>query len=122
MVNQIFSWVILLILTIGVTSCNSWFSSHTNPLTVSEIANKKSERQVYIAGEVIRTVPLLKNGAYQIQDKTGKVWILTNSKLPSQGDKISIKGKISYQELPFSQAEIYLQEIETQPYPTTNTK
>jgi hypothetical protein len=122
MVNQIFSWVILLIAAISLTSCDSWFSSHTNPLSISEIINKRNEQKVYIAGEVIRTVPLLKNGAYQIQDNTGKVWILTKAKLPSKGDKISIQGQISYQELPFSQEELYLQEIGTRPYPATDTK
>jgi hypothetical protein len=120
MVNQIFSWIILLIVAISLTSCDSWFISHTNPLSISEIADRRNDQKVYIAGEVIRTVPLLKNGAYQIQDRTGKVWILTKAQLPSKGDKISIQGKIRYQELPFSQEELYLQEIDTQPYPATD--
>jgi hypothetical protein len=111
---------IVLTLSISLTSCNSWFSSYQNPLSINEIINQRNGKRVYIAGEVIRTVPFLKNGAYQLQDDTGKVWILTKAKLPLKGAIISIQGKISYQELPFAQEEMYVEEIDTQPYSVTD--
>ena len=114
--RKVFAWGVLLTIPISLIGCESWFNSHQNPFSISEIADKENGKKVYIAGEVIRTVPLVKNGAYQLQDETGKVWILTTAKLPSVKDKISIQGKIQYQELPFSEEELYLQELDTQPY------
>ena len=115
-------WAIFLTISWSLVSCDSWFHSYTNPQSISEIANKKNGKIVYVAGEIIRTVPLVNNGAYQLKDDTDKVWILTNAKLPSTGEKIVIKGKIQYQELPFSEQELYLQEIETQPYSVITEK
>ena len=109
-------WIGLLSISINLVGCNSWFNSHQNPFSVSEIDNKKEGRKIYVAGEVIRTIPLINSGAYQLQDSTGKIWILTNTTLPSMGAKISVHGTIQYQELPFSEKELYLQELETQPY------
>ena len=99
-----------------IASCDSWFSSHQNPFSIEEIADKRDGRKVHIAGEVIRTIYLVKNGAYLLKDDTGKIWILTNRKLPAVGDKISIQGKIQFQKLPFDKEELYLQEIEVKPY------
>lgn len=109
-------WIVLSISSIYLTGCDSWFNSHQNPFSIEEITNKKEGKNIYVAGEVIRTIPLVKNGAYQLQDNTGNVWILTTATLPSMEAKISVKGKVQYQELPFSEKELYLQEIETQPY------
>lgn len=103
---------ILLIVSFGLVGCNSLFNSYQNPFQIEEINNKKDGRNVYVAGKVIRIIPLIKNGAYQLQDDTGKIWILTTNKLPSIGAKISVKGQIKYQKLPFSTKEIYLQEID----------
>lgn len=113
MVKKVFFWLTYLILCLSLISCTSWFNSYQNPLTISEIASKKDGKRVYIAGAVIRTVPLLKNGAYQLQDSTGKIWILTQEKLPLKGDKIAIKGIVRYQELPLVKEELYLEEIDT---------
>ena len=110
-------WLVLSISSIYLTGCDSWFNSHQNPFLIKEIANKKEGKNIYVAGEIIRTIPLVNNGAYQLQDSTGNIWILTTATLPSMGAKISVKGKVQYQELPFSEKELYLQEIETQPYP-----
>jgi uncharacterized protein YdeI (BOF family) len=117
-----FFLVIFLTLSMSLVSCDSWFNSYQNPLSISKIANKKDGKQIYLAGEVIRTIPLLGKGAYQLQDTTGKVWIFTQTKLHVKGTKISIKGKIRYQELPFVQEELYIQEIDTQPYSVTDKK
>ena len=72
-------------------------------------------RKVYITGEVIRTVPLVKNGAYQVQDETDQLWVLTTQKLPKEGSQISILGKVIFQELSISEKQLYVQEIEVRP-------
>ena len=101
-------------IALTLSSCS--FQSHQNPLTIAQVMNKRDGKRIYIAGEVIRTVPLVKNGAYQVQDDTNQLWVLSNQKLPEQGTKISILGKVVYQELPFSEKQLYIQEIERQAF------
>lgn len=100
-------------IALTLSSCNP--QSYENPLTIEQVMEKRDGKKVYITGEVIRTVPLVKNGAYQVQDKTDQLWVLTTQKLPEKGSKISILGKVVYQELSLSEKQLYVQEIETQP-------
>ena len=115
---KIFSLMILFTVLTSLSGCNMWFSSHTNPFDISQIARKKSGSQVYIAGTVTRTIPLINYGAYQLQDATGTIWVLTNRNLPSVGNQISVKGQIKLQQFPVAQAQMYLQEIEVQNLPS----
>ena len=108
------SFIGIIFLSTSFLSGCSWFASHNNPLTVAEVVTKKEDRTVYVAGTVLRTVPLFQNGAYQLQDDTGAVWILTNDPLPKTGDKISVKGKLKLQQLAFAKVERYLAETERQ--------
>lgn len=101
-------------IALTLSSCN--LQSHQNPLTIAQVLEKRDGKRVFIAGEVIRTVPLVKNGAYQVQDPTEQLWVLTTQQLPKKGSKISILGKVVSQELPFSENQLYIQEIETQPF------
>lgn len=105
-------FTILLIVSFSLIGCNSLFNSHQNPFQIEELSNKKDGRNIYVAGKVIRTIPLINYGAYQLEDNTGKIWVLTNNKLPNTGSQISLKGQIKYQKLPFATKELYLQEIE----------
>ena len=59
--------------------------------------------------------PFINTAAYQIQDKTGSVWVVTQQTPPAIEQKIAIKGKIQYQSLPLAQQELgdfYIQELE----------
>ncbi len=101
-------------IALTLSSCNP--QSHENPLTIEQVMEKRDGKKVYIAGEIIRTVPLVKNGAYQVKDQTDQLWILTTQKLPKKGSKVSVLGKVVYQELSFSENQLYIQEIEVKPY------
>jgi uncharacterized protein YdeI (BOF family) len=81
---------------------------------INKIQQKDSGTRVNIRGKVISQAPFLDGGAYQIEDKTGKVWVLTQGKLPKQGEEISIEGKIEYKNIVLEQqslGEVYLVEI-----------
>ena len=101
----------LFISSLVLASC-SWFSSYENPSKIADITAQKESSTVYIAGKVLQTVPLLKRGAYQIQDSTGAIWILTNANLPEQGKDIVLKGKVQFERLDFTDGEQYLVEQE----------
>ncbi len=56
-------------------------------------------KEVSVSGEVVDRywVDLLgiKAGAYQIDDGSGKIWVITNQEPPEKGEKASSKGTVS---------------------------
>ena len=84
-------------------------------VAVEQISAKKIDKVVYLTGKVVHLAPFVDNAAYQLEDETGKVWVVTTKTPPQKGQKIRIKGRIEYQSLPFAERELgdfYLVEIE----------
>jgi len=99
-------WWIMLSSLIG---CQATFTP------IQEISVKKTGKTVNLRGEVIHIAPFVANAAYQIEDNTGKIWVVTEQNLPQLGQQINIKGKIEYQSLPFAEQELgdfYIVELE----------
>jgi stress response protein SCP2 len=68
---------------------------------------------VYIQGKVEKRVPLLNQYAYQIDDSTGKIWVVTNQTGLGEGDQVVIKGKVRRQSIPLGgkeYGEVYIEE------------
>ena len=72
---------ILILLTIGLVSCNF----KQNSILIKDINPKKSEKIVRVNGTVKKIVPLIRSGSYQLQDDTGSIWVITSSSLPTVG-------------------------------------
>jgi len=86
--------------------------------SIAQIPAKKSGKNVYITGKVVHIAPLLNNAAYQVEDATGKIWVVTENKPPQLGQKVNLKSKIEYQSLPFAGGDLgdfYLIELEQLP-------
>jgi hypothetical protein len=66
---------------------------------------KSIDSNVYLQGKVSHRSPFLRGGAYQLDDRTGKIWITTTTKLPSLGTEIAIEGKVRYQSIPIENRE-----------------
>ncbi len=110
----------------GLVSCsnvpllgspNGMGSAHTVDVTaISEIqSNQTVQEVVYLQGQVISQAPFLNSGAYQVQDTTGKIWVVSNQELPNVGDQVVIEGQVQFQSIPISgqeMGELYLQETE----------
>lgn len=72
-------------------------------------------RTVYLQGQVGHQVPLLEGQAYQLQDATGKIWVVTSSTELIPGDEILIKGVLQYESIPIAgqeRGEVYVEEQE----------
>lgn len=104
----------------GITLLVSLVACHSSLTSVAEIDQQQIDRIVSLTGKVIHVSPLIDLAAYQIEDATGKIWVVTTQKLPELGQPISIKGQIKYQSLPFATqelGELYLVELEQLPIP-----
>jgi hypothetical protein len=100
-------------ISLGVTLLASLVGCRTPVITVKE-SPEKVGKTVYLTGKVVRLAPFLDNAAYQIEDATGKIWVVT-TQLPQSNQQINIKGKVEYQSLPIAKQELgdfYLVELE----------
>ncbi len=105
---QIFLTIILLwggfgcdsFLGLGIASSNIVSLSELQQLQINE------DESIYIQGKVIKTVPLLESSAYQVQDATDTLWVITQGKPPSMDQNLTIKGKLKYQSIPINQQEL----------------
>ncbi|HAG85332.1 MAG TPA: hypothetical protein DCL61_30355 [Cyanobacteria bacterium UBA12227] len=114
----------LLVLGGGLVSCsnvaqigNSAINIGDHVGNVTKIGdlkpNPNAATQVYLQGKVINQAPFLKAGAYQLQDATGKIWIVTNQTLPNVGDTLVIQGKLQFKSIPLGGqelGEVYVEE------------
>jgi hypothetical protein len=114
---------LLLLLVLGLYSCGKLaqpgfkvgnFRIGSNVTPIGEIKPAQdNQATVYIQGKVERQVPLLKRWAYQIDDSTGKIWVVTSQNKLAQGEQAVIKGKVRYQSIPLAGkelGEVYLEE------------
>lgn len=94
---------------------SSLIGCHAPFMAVQDISVKKTGKTINLTGKVIQVAPFIANAAYQLEDPTGKVWVVTDRNLPQLGQQINIKGKIEYQSLPFAEQELgdfYIVELE----------
>jgi hypothetical protein len=53
-----------------------------------------ANKEVAVGGKVLRSVSVLGTGAYEIDDGTGKLWIISKRGVPREGARIVVKGTI----------------------------
>src|SRR5438552_4124953 len=51
-------------------------------------------REVKLSGEVVNSFSLLNRGAYQIDDGTGQLWIVSDKGVPRKSARVRVKGTI----------------------------
>ena len=65
--------------------------------TISRInadPGRYQNKEVGIVGNVTDSYGVLGNGAYEIDDGTGRIWVVTNRGVPSRGSRVGAKGKV----------------------------
>jgi hypothetical protein len=65
--------------------------------TINEIKadpGRYANQEVAVVGNVTRSVSVLGHGAYEIDDGTGKLWVVSQSGVPREGARVGVKGKI----------------------------
>jgi len=65
--------------------------------TINEIRanpSKYANKEVSVAGNVTRSYSVLGRGAYEVDDGTGKLWIVSEKGVPREGARVVVKGTI----------------------------
>ncbi len=84
-----------------------WLVWLTLPLLVFAVACEKktirqiqaepgryADREVAIVGQVTHSYSVLGRGAYQVDDGTGKMWVVSDKGVPREGSRVWVRGKI----------------------------
>jgi hypothetical protein len=68
--------------------------SQTNVGKINADPGRYKNKEVAIVGRVSDSYGILGNGAYEIDDGTGKLWVVTKRGVPSRGSHVGAKGYI----------------------------
>ena len=56
--------------------------------------NRYSNKDVTLHGDVVKSASVLGHGAYQLDDGTGKIWVVSLKGVPRQGAKVKVTGRV----------------------------
>lgn len=65
--------------------------------TISQIKadpSRYANKDVAVTATVVRSYSLLGRGAYEIEDGTGKLWVISDKGVPREGSKVVVQGTI----------------------------
>jgi len=68
------------------------------PVTIGRInadPSRFQNRTVKVSGTVVNSVGLLGKGGYQLEDSTGKIYVISGSGVPSRGSRVTVTGRVS---------------------------
>jgi hypothetical protein len=89
--KKIWRFGAVLIMGLALISCER--------LRISEINSdpgRFTNKEVAVAGQVTQSIGVLGKGIYQVDDGTGKLWVLSTTRgVPSKGARVGVKGHIT---------------------------
>jgi hypothetical protein len=56
--------------------------------------HKYAERDVALRGHVVRSVGLLGHGAFELDDGTGRIWVVSRRGIPREGARVRAEGRV----------------------------
>ena len=56
--------------------------------------HRYATQEVGVVGRVVRSYSVLGRGAYEIDDGTGTLWVVSNNGVPREGAQVGVKGTI----------------------------
>ena len=56
--------------------------------------SRYAHQEVAVVGTVTRSISVLGKGAYEVEDGTGKLWVVSKTGVPREGARVAVKGEI----------------------------
>ncbi len=88
--SRLFTLSILLAAVLCSTAC----PSRTTISKITADPGRYRNKEVAVAGTVSEAYGVLGNGAYEIDDGTGKLWVITRRGVPARGARVGAKGRV----------------------------
>ena len=73
------------------------FTACPSQTTISKInadPGRYRGKEVGIVGNVTDSYGVLGNGAYEVDDGTGRIWVATRRGVPARGSRVGVKGRV----------------------------
>ena len=90
LVKKLGSASLLLAAVFLLTAC----PSQTTISRINADPGRYRNKEVGIVGNVTDSYGVLGNGAYEIDDGTGRIWVVTRRGVPSRGARVGAKGRV----------------------------
>ncbi len=88
--RKIFYFCVTLIIGFLLVACE-----RTKISEINADPGRYMNKEVAVAGQVTQSIGALGKGIYQVDDGTGKLWVVANVRgVPSKGAKVGIKGHV----------------------------
>ena len=90
-------WPLFLLALLVAAGCGS---KRTEIGSLLNDPERYTDKDVNIAGQVTRVLSihglqgLVSAAAYQVDDGTGRIWVVTRGYPPREGDKVGVKGRL----------------------------
>ena len=79
----------VMVLSVGLAGCRE--------TTVSRLLAEPEQwrnKDVGLKGKVVQSVSVLGRGAFQLDDDTGTIWIVSTKGVPREGARVVVKGEL----------------------------
>jgi hypothetical protein len=88
--RRIFFLSAILAGALSLTAC----PSKTTISKINQDPGKYRDKQVGLIGTVTNSYGALGNGVYELDDGTGRIWVVTMHGVPSRGSRIGVSGRV----------------------------
>src|SRR5438445_12632501 len=89
-IKKIFYFSVTLLIGVLLVACE-----RTKISEINADPGRYMNKEVAVVGRVTQSIGALGKGVYQVDDGTGRLWVMTNSRgVPSKGAKVGVKGYV----------------------------
>ena len=67
------------------------------PVKINQILvdpSRYAGKDVKVEGDVVGSYSIIGHGAYQVQDDTGALWVVSDKGVPRKGSRVAVEGRI----------------------------
>jgi hypothetical protein len=75
---------------LALTAC----PSQTNIARINQNPARYQNKDVALVGTVTNSYGALGNGVYELDDGTGRIWVITSHGVPSKGARVGVSGQV----------------------------
>lgn len=75
---------------LALTAC----PSKTTISRINQDPGRYRDKDVGLIGTVTDSYGVLGNGVYELDDGTGRIWVLTTRGVPSRGSRVGVSGRV----------------------------
>jgi len=90
LLSKAFFLSILLAGVLALTAC----PSKTTISKINQDPGRYRDKEVGLIGTVTNSYGALGNGVYELDDGTGRIWVVTTHGVPSRGSRIGVSGRV----------------------------